>query len=185
MVTGPRVTIRPGAIVARIHSTAHHPQDFACVPAALLETLGYETLENFVYAAETEEAAVEATLLREVPFSGGSLPSRVYRGQTLTCLTAERRFDLAPLINTNVAMYDTPSEIDQRIRTGAGLIRGLDDDGVAWSAPRTGKQTYLLFEDRVQAGNLTVAGSRDFDTVGGHGWLVDVCARHQVEVLVR
>lgn len=188
--------LHAGSTLSRVHTNVRGPQAFNPGPrgGARFSFFG-EPPVPVLYAAETDEAAVAETLLREVPVAGGQLTPDDYKRTVLSRVTTGRDLRLAAFFGMGLRtlgviatqLTDTPATNYPQTRKWAEAAHTAGFDGVAWMSKRNNSdQAYMLFGDRVQGRDLTVESgtARIFAVGAGRDWLADLCAPLHIEVLV-
>lgn len=148
-----------------------------------------------LYAAQTPEAAVCETLLHDIPIEGGYLRPRAYQDKVGAKLTTTRRLKLASFHGDGLRTLKTratqltdtnASEYPQTVKW-AEAAHAAGFDGIVWmSARRNTDRAYVLFGDRVAAGDLMVDASFAQVFAAGQNldWLINYCAPQHVQVLL-
>lgn len=150
-----------------------------------------------LYAASGIEAAVNETILHDVPRSGGAIQSADYVNLVAVRLEVRRELTLAAFMGdvdrrldvsihdvTEVADKADPDKYDQTVDWAEAAYReGFD--GCVWMTERFNSQkAYVLFGDRVTAGALMPLPDhpRTFGLPADRAWLTDMCAPLNIEV---
>jgi hypothetical protein len=195
----PRVSVvEPGTLLYRVHSNGRpttafnpgvgEPTRFAFFGDPVVPAL---------YAAETQEAALSETLLRNIPLEGGRLLFDDYRDNVMGRLEVTRQLRLASLHgpglrqlgveNTAVIdVYGDPDYVYSRTVKWAEAAHRAGFDGLEWMSRRCNdSRAQVFFGDRFEPGDLVADPSfgRAFLSTEGFEWLVDICAPMHIEVM--
>lgn len=189
------IVLDPGSVRYRVYTNRFRPTEF---------NPGYGEGGRFhffgtppvpvLYLAQTRQAAVAETLLRNIPV-GAPEPLRrsAYRHAVLAGLAPARPLRLAQFYGLGLRrlgieatqLTDTPGTHYPHTRTWAAAAHSAGFDGIAWMSKRDNSaQAYMLFGDRVAESDLEVAPSTGmaFTSDLGFAWLVDICTPLGIDV---
>lgn len=150
---------------------------------------------SVLYCAESEEAAVAETLLRNVPIKGGSLQHRVYRDRVMAGLVTTRDLSLASFMGPGLRalqvdayeLTDTPGETNYpQTRKWAAAAHAAGFDGIVWMSRRMNNaRCFMFFGDRVSPADFVLARgtARVFAAGPDLDWLIRVCLPMRITVL--
>ncbi|MDJ0314072.1 RES family NAD+ phosphorylase [Arthrobacter sp. H35-D1] len=146
-----------------------------------------------LYAAATEEAAICATLLHDVPTAGGMITAESCRDKVMARISPTRELRMAKFMGTGLRTLKidaqditatTAARYGETVRWAAAAHEaGLD--GAVWMSHRCNTdRAYVLFGDRVDVADLVVDSSyaRAFALEPDLAWLTDLCVPLHVDV---
>jgi hypothetical protein len=184
-----------GTVTYRLHDHAFETAEFNPGPKGPGRFHFFGTPHvPVLYTAETEDAAVAETLLRNVPIKGGRIAYGDYETKVMAAVEIRREVRLASFLGRGLrALRVTPEELTAapgenypQTRRWAAAAHEAGFDGIAWMSKRNNSdRAYMFFGDRVaQADFAVVPGSgRIFAFGPAQDWLIDLCAPLHVEVL--
>jgi len=189
------VEIAAGTVLSRVHRTDFGAEDFNPVGSDVLFGGGRfdSTAEDpygYLYAGETDRAALAETLLRDLPANDRGarfLPKESWRGRRLSRLELTQALRVVSLVSgedLGAVGQDTwltacdPDDYPQT-RRWAHWLRRIEPAaaGMLWLSKRQpGSLSVCLFEDRVPPGSLVeaggpLAGPCVFEEDDGFDWL--------------
>lgn len=150
-----------------------------------------------LYAAESQEAALAETLLRNrVVGDKRPLLRSSYANAVMAGISPARDLQVAQFYGLGLAkldvqatqLTDTPIDNYPQTRLWAAAAHRLGLDGVAWMSKRDNSaQAYMLFGDRLFETHLEVVPGSGmiFASGSGYDWLVEVCNSLDVDVMPR
>jgi RES domain len=147
-----------------------------------------------LYTAETQEAAVAETLLRNIPVTGGLLAYGDYKSKVMASLTIRREIRLASFLGTGLRalrvearqLTDTAGESYPKTRKWAEAAHRAGYEGLAWMSRRNNSdRAYVFFGDRVESNDLDVVpeSGKIFALGPGQDWLIDLCGPMHIDVM--
>jgi hypothetical protein len=191
----PTTHIAAGAVLSRVHRTDYGGLEFNPVGAEVLFGGGRfdSTAEDsyaYLYAAQTDRAALSETLLRDLPANDHGarfLAKKYWRGRRLSRLELTQDLPVVSLVSgedLGAIGQDTwlttcgPDDYPQTRAWGHWLRRVEPAAaGMLWLSKRQpGSVSACLFEDRVPPGSLTEVGGPladpcVFEEDNGFEWL--------------
>lgn len=192
----PAITVlEPGTVLYRVHKNRFRPTEFNPRYGAggRFHFFGDPPVPA-LYLAETREAALAETLLRNIPVAHPEpLRRSAYRQEVLAGLVMARPLRLAQFYGLGLRrlgieatqLTDTPGTRYPQTRTWAAAAHGVGLDGIAWMSKRDNSaRAYMLFGDRVTDLDMDVVYGSGFVLADGPGfqWLVDTCAPLGIDV---
>jgi hypothetical protein len=151
-----------------------------------------------LYLAETREAAVAETLLRNIPIGARGLLRRpTYQDSVLAGLEITRPLRIAEFYGLGLTrrlgveanqLTDTPEVNYPQTRKWAEAAHTAGYEGIGWMSKRDNSaKAYMLFGDRVGEADLAVVPGSGMMFASGIGfdWLVNTCAFLQIDVMPR
>jgi hypothetical protein len=148
-----------------------------------------------LYLAETREAALAETLLRDIPLGApAALARSAYEGAVLAGLRLSRSMRIAEFFGLGLRelgieatqLTDTPMDNYPQTRTWAQAAWAAGLDGIGWMSKRDNSaRAYMLFGDRVQERDLEIVAGSGLVFAGGDGfgWLAATCAPLKIDVM--
>lgn len=195
-VEPPTERIAAGATLYRVHparypAEAFHPGSGAAKPLARFSFFGQPAIVPALYAADSVEAAIGETLLRDVPLAGGSLPLENVDYRVLSQVTTTRELTLLRLhgdgfrrigVAADQLTTTSPRRYHQTVPWGGAAYRaGLD--GVAWmSRHHDSSGAYVLYRPGDVAAHPAGTVLHDFTTPDGLDWLTRQLAPVNVDI---
>jgi hypothetical protein len=188
--------IDAGAVLYRVHSNAYRPTQFNPGPngAGRFHFFG-DPMVPVLYLAETREAALAETLLRNIPVDRPyPLRRRTYEGSVLAGLETRRPLRIAELFGLGLRtlgieatqLTDTPGENYPQTRKWAEAAYDAGLDGIGWMSKRDNSaRAYMLFEGRADEDDLEIIPGSGLVFAGGAGfdWLAATCAPLKIDVM--
>lgn len=174
---------------ARYPADAFHPGAGTAAPVARFSFFGAPTVPA-LYAADSVDAAISETLLRDVPVDGGPLPLEAVDYRVLSRVVTTRELDLLQLhgngfrrlgVSPNQVTLTSPRLYPQTVEWGqAAHAAGLD--GVVWmSRHHNSSRAYVLYYPgsvKAHPGALI----QDFTEPDGLDWLTRHLAPLRVSI---
>jgi hypothetical protein len=189
------ITLAAGTRMHRVYDNRYATLEFNPGPkgAGRFHFFGEPTVP-VLYAAETEEAAVAETLLRNIPVAGGLLAYGDYKSKVMAAFTSRREIRLASFLGSGLRtlrvearqLTDTPGESYPQTRKWAEAAHGAGYEGIAWMSRRNNSdRAYMFFGDRLTSGDFEVVpgSGRIFALGPGQDWLIDLCSPMHIDVM--
>ena len=190
--------IDAGDVLYRVHHNHYRPNEFNPGPrgAGRFHFFG-DPLVPALYLAETREAALAETLLRNIPVDKPApLRRHTYENSVLAGLQIGRQLRIAEFFGLGLRtlgieatqLTDTPMDNYPQARKWAQAAHAAGYDGIGWMSKRDNSaRSYMLFGDRVQESDLEVVPGSGlaFAAADGFSWLVNTCAPLKIDVLAR
>ncbi|HEX8645752.1 MAG TPA: RES family NAD+ phosphorylase [Thermoleophilaceae bacterium] len=195
-----------GTVLSRVHRTAHAACGFNPIASDILFGGGrFDATDDesygYLYAGESDEAAVAEALLRDVDANDRGyrfLAKRYWRGRQLSRVRTTRPVTVVSLrsgtdlgaIGQDTWLTTCDADDYPQTRNWAHWLRQIVPDaaGIVWISKREpAAEAFVLFEDRCPAGFLTDAfGPLPFPCVfeedDGCAWLRMTLARYRVTI---
>lgn len=189
-------TIEPGALLYRVHSSNFRPGQFNPGPhgSGRFHFFG-NPLVPALYLAETREAALAETLLRNIPADQPyPLRRQSYERSVLAGLEIRRTLRIAEFFGFGLRalgieaaqLTDTPGDNYPQTRKWSEAAYEAGFDGIGWMSRRDNSaRAYMLFGGPVTERDLVAVPGSGLAFAGGAGfeWLVQTCAPLHIDVM--
>lgn len=195
----PRVgTLEAGASFYRVHSNRFRPNEFNPGPtgAGRFHFFGKPAVP-VLYLAETREAALAETLLRNIPIDAPyPLRRSAYENSVMVGMRVLRSLRMAEFFGLGLRkmgveaaqLTASPGASYPQTRHWARAAYDGGFDGIAWMSRRDNSaKSFMLFGGRVREEDLEIVPETGLVFAGGDGfdWLVAKCAPLRIDVIPR